>query len=41
METGKIMELHLTERNIVSDIKKMIKDSEGIPVDEQVLLFNG
>src|SRR5437763_2984508 len=41
METGKIMELYLTERNIGSDIKKMIKDSEGIPVDEQVLLFNG
>ena len=25
METGKIMELYLTERNIGSDIKKMIK----------------
>ncbi|CAJ0646592.1 9546_t:CDS:2 [Entrophospora sp. SA101] len=41
MQTGKIIKLHVTARNTVSDIKKMIEDSEGISPGQQCLTFAG
>ncbi|CAJ0905239.1 728_t:CDS:2, partial [Entrophospora sp. SA101] len=40
-QTGKIMELDVTERQRVIDVKEKIRESEGISIYEQSLIFNG
>jgi ubiquitin C len=41
MQTGKNIELHVTERTTTIQVKEMIRDHESIPVFEQRLFFDG
>ncbi|CAJ0640186.1 10184_t:CDS:2, partial [Entrophospora sp. SA101] len=40
MQTGEIIELYVTERSTAIHVKRMIANSKGIPIYEQVLLFD-
>lgn len=39
--TGKSISLNINDRTLVSEVKKMIQDEEGIRTEEQRLIFCG
>jgi ubiquitin len=41
MPTGKVISLQISLREVVANLKEMIQDKEGIPPDQQRLIYGG